>query len=143
MPPPLREGIARGFHIAEEAVEELRAVLGQFEQVARPPRWGQFWSHAIDRGHYVGLAGFKSAPRGGEVEIAYFTFPRLEGHGFAAAAIRHLVDHARGSVSHVIAHTLPREGSSNSALKRCGFVFAGEVVDPEDGHVWRWVRESA
>jgi len=143
MPPPLREGIAAGFVDAEEGVAELGAVLAQFEQVARPPQWGQFWSHDAAGGRYVGLVGFKSAPREGEIEIAYFTFPRFEGQGFATAAIRHLVQHARGAVKRIIAHTLPEEGSSNAALKRCGFAFAGKVVDPEDGPVWRWVRESA
>jgi RimJ/RimL family protein N-acetyltransferase len=143
MPPPLREGIATGFDHGEEALEELRAVLDQFEQVARPPEWSQFWSHDAAGGRYVGLVGFKSAPRDGAVEIAYFTFPRFEGRGFATAAIRHLVEHSGRAVKRVIAHTLPKEGSSNSALKRCGFAFAGEVVDPEDGPVWRWVRDSA
>jgi RimJ/RimL family protein N-acetyltransferase len=143
IPPPLQDGIAAGFDDAEEALADLGAVLAQFEQVARPPQWGQFWSHDVARGRYVGLVGFKSAPRDDEVEIAYFTFPRLEGHGFATAAIRHLVEHSAGAVKRVIAHTLPEEGSSSSALKRCGFALAGAVVDPEDGPVWRWVRDQA
>ena len=38
----------------------------------------------------------------------------------------------------VIAHTRPKNGPSPSVLRRSGFVHVGEVVDPEDGLVWRW-----
>jgi hypothetical protein len=27
-------------------------------------------------------------------------------------------------------------------LRRCGFEQAGEVIDPEDGLVWRWQRPT-
>jgi RimJ/RimL family protein N-acetyltransferase len=143
IPPALRHGIAGGFDRAEDAAAELSAVFAQFEEVARPPRWSQFWSHDVRRDRYVGLVGFKAPPRDGEVEIAYFTFPRFEGLGFATSAIRHLVDHARVAVKQVVAHTLPDESASTSALKRCGFAWAGEVLDPEDGLVWRWALETA
>jgi RimJ/RimL family protein N-acetyltransferase len=45
---------------------------------------------AIRRGYLVlendtivGTYAFRSPPRNGEVEIAYFTFPEFEGRGFA------------------------------------------------------------
>jgi RimJ/RimL family protein N-acetyltransferase len=142
MPPALLEGVAGGFNSAEGAVAELRSIFTQLEQVTRPPEWSQFWSHDIPSRRYVGLVGFKAPPRDGEVEIAYFTFPLFEGQGFATRAIRLLVDHCRGAVKSVIAHTLPEESGSTSALNRCGFVLAGQVLDPEDGPVWRWSRES-
>jgi hypothetical protein len=41
-----------------------------------------------------------------------------------------------------IAHTLPEENASTRALRRNGFLFAGEVMDPEDGLVWRWERRA-
>jgi N-acetylglutamate synthase-like GNAT family acetyltransferase len=37
-----------------------------------------------------------------------------------------------------MAHTLPEQSSSTSALARCGFRKADDVIDPEDGPVWRW-----
>jgi hypothetical protein len=40
----------------------------------------------------------------------------------------------------VIAHTLPEENASTRALRGNGFAHAGEVIDPEDGRVWRWER---
>jgi RimJ/RimL family protein N-acetyltransferase len=142
LPPRLQRGILGGFGDAVEAVTTLRGILAQFETVARPPEWGQFWSYDVAGDLYVGLVGFKSAPHDGAVEIAYFTFPRFEGRGFASEAIRLLVAHAGSCVSRVIAHTLPEESPSTHALRRCGFAFVGRVADPEDGEVWRWARTS-
>ena len=43
------------------------------------------------------------------------------------------------------AHTAPTANASTRVLAKCGFDFVGEVMDPEDGRVWRWerTRESA
>jgi RimJ/RimL family protein N-acetyltransferase len=38
----------------------------------------------------------------------------------------------------VIAHTLPEENASARVLRKSGFEWVGDVVDPEDGPVWRW-----
>jgi [ribosomal protein S5]-alanine N-acetyltransferase len=43
----------------------------------------------------------------------------------------------------VRAHTLPERNASTRVLEKCGFEFTGEVVDPEDGPVWRWERPPA
>jgi len=40
----------------------------------------------------------------------------------------------------VRAHTLPVSNPSTRVLLKCGFRDIGEVVDPEDGPVWRWER---
>jgi RimJ/RimL family protein N-acetyltransferase len=78
------------------------------------------------------------AERSAEVEIAYFTFPHREGRGIATAMVRELTERALQYVSLVIAHTLPLENASCKILRRCGFERAGEMIDPEDGLVWRW-----
>jgi hypothetical protein len=44
----------------------------------------------------VGTCAFRSPPRSGEVEIAYFTLPKFEGRGFATEMARHLIDPNRG-----------------------------------------------
>jgi RimJ/RimL family protein N-acetyltransferase len=36
------------------------------------------------------------------------------------------------------AHTMPEQNASTRVLEKCGFRWLGEVVDPEDGAVWRW-----
>jgi RimJ/RimL family protein N-acetyltransferase len=53
---------------------------------------------------------------------------------------RKLVELARRSaaVRRVIAHTLPETNASTRVLEKVGMTFVGEVMDPEDGRVWRW-----
>ncbi len=109
----------------------------------RPDPWGCYLAES--GGEIVGTCAFKSAPDpAGTVEIAYMTFPAFEGRGFATAMAGALVELARGGgAALAIAHTLPEENPSNRALRRNGFSFAGEVVDPEDGLVWRWEKSLA
>lgn len=35
---------------------------------------------------------------------------------------------------------LPETNASTSVLKKNGFVFADETIDPEDGLLWRWTK---
>jgi len=89
----------------------------------------------------VGTCAFKGPPLRGEVEVAYFTFPTHEGQGYATAMARALCDRAaaRGGVQRVRAHTLPERNASVRVLEKLGFQWDGDVQDPEDGPVWRWV----
>lgn len=121
-----------------------RAILEQtVDLLTRDPRpapWGSYLAH--EGSGIVGLCAFKTAPtREGRVEIAYMTFPAFEGRGHATAMAAELLRLAGAAgASEVIAHTLPEENASTGALRRNGFAFAGEAIDPEDGLVWRWVR---
>jgi ribosomal-protein-alanine N-acetyltransferase len=45
---------------------------------------------------------------------------------------------ATGAVSTVIAHTLANENPSTGVLRRLGFTKTHDLVDPEDGPIWRW-----
>jgi len=47
-----------------------------------------------------------------------------------------------GQVRVVRAHTLPEANASTRVLTKCGFQRIGEVIDPEDGLVWRWERNN-
>ncbi|HMP84689.1 MAG TPA: GNAT family N-acetyltransferase [Verrucomicrobiota bacterium] len=106
------------------------------------------WIHGFtvvhrDTGDTVGRCGFKGPPDGdGVVEIAYAVNPEHEGKGYATEAAGALVSHAfsHGQVRVVRAHTLPEWNASTRVLTKCGFRRVGEVVDPEDGLVWRWER---
>jgi [ribosomal protein S5]-alanine N-acetyltransferase len=40
----------------------------------------------------------------------------------------------------VCAHTLPGAGASARVLEKCGFTRVADVVDPEDGLVWRFEK---
>ncbi len=87
----------------------------------------------------VGVGLFKGSPAGGIVEIAYLVFISARGRGVATAIVRELVSIAREhGVVRVVAHTLPENSPSTRVLEANGFTGPAEIVDPEDGSVWRW-----
>jgi len=113
------------------------------KRTSREAPWGGYVVVDAESNLLVGACGFKNAPStAGTVEIAYYTFPPFERRGYATASAAEMVAIARSSplVRTIIAHTLPELSASTRVLKRNGFRFAGEVIDPEDGRVWRWER---
>lgn len=126
---------------SDGAREILEQTVDLLTRDPRPAPWGSYLAH--EDGSVVGVCAFKAAPDGqGRVEIAYMTFPAFEGRGHATVMAGALFEMAIGAgATLVIAHTLPEENASTGALKRNGFAFAGEAIDPEDGLVWRWERE--
>jgi [ribosomal protein S5]-alanine N-acetyltransferase len=131
----------RDFIISDEVspawIERLRAS-------SEPDPWTHGFA-VIDRESrsIVGNVGFKGPPNEqGMVEIAYGIVPDYEGRGYATEAAALLVKFASGhsEVSLIRAHTLPTNNPSTRVLMKCGFEYVGEVVDPEDGPVWRWER---
>ena len=94
----------------------------------------------------VGSAGFKGPPTAdGVVEISYGVNPDHQGKGYATEAAQALTTYAlsSGKVRLVRAHTLPEPNASTRVLAKCGFRRVGEVIDPEDGLVWRWEKDFA
>lgn len=92
----------------------------------------------------IGSAGFKGPPdTDGVVEIAYGVHPDHQGKGYATEAAQALTAYAFGSgqVRVVQAHTLSEPNASTRVLTKCGFRLIGEVIDPEDGLVWRWEKD--
>jgi RimJ/RimL family protein N-acetyltransferase len=106
------------------------------------------WAHGFaiiprEGGEVIGSAGFKGPPdEDGMVEIAYGIVPDYQGRGFGTEAAMALLAIASrdGRVKLVRAHTFPVHNGSTRVLTKCGFKFVGEVMDPEDGLVWRWER---
>ena len=103
------------------------------------------WTHGFAlaeraAGTVVGRCGYKGPPDAdGVVEIAYGVDPGYQGRGYAKEAAAALVEFALGAGARVVrAHTRPESGASARVLAACGFERVGEVVDPEDGAVWRW-----
>jgi len=41
-------------------------------------------------------------------------------------------------VTRVDVHTLAERNPSTVVLEKIGMKFAGPVIDPEDGEIWRW-----
>jgi ribosomal-protein-alanine N-acetyltransferase len=92
-------------------------------------------------GGVIGSCGFKGPPDvDGTVEIAYGVAPEHQGQGYATEAAAALADFAFGDerVRLVRAHTRPEANASGRVLTKCGFERVREVIDPEDGLVWRW-----
>jgi len=93
----------------------------------------------------VGSCGFKGPPNAdGAVEIAYGIDPNYRGNGYATEAAQALVTYAfKNSKVHMVsAHTLPETNASTRVLVKCGFKQVGEVIDPDDGPVWRWEKHK-
>jgi [ribosomal protein S5]-alanine N-acetyltransferase len=118
--------------------------LSALRKASGPDPWrhGFFVVHR-ESGSAIGSAGFKGPPDAeGVVEIAYGIVPAYEGRGYATEAAGALVAFtlASGQVRVVRAHTLPEANASTHVLRKCGFHHVGDVVDPDDGLVWRWER---
>ncbi|HEX2901241.1 MAG TPA: GNAT family N-acetyltransferase [Bacteroidia bacterium] len=89
----------------------------------------------------VGSCGFKGKPNAaGEVEMGYEIAASRRQMGLGTEAALALRDFAFGfpEVKKVIAHTLADHNPSTRILGHCGMVKVAELVDPEDGPVWRW-----
>lgn len=127
-------------------VRDLMAgVIGMMpEPMLERGDWGGFFTFDRASRQVVGTCAFKGPPDGeGAVEIAYYTFPPFERRGYAGAMARELAARAQtdAKVRIVFAHTLPEPNASTRLLERSGFRFSGEVMDPQDGRVWRWAIE--
>jgi RimJ/RimL family protein N-acetyltransferase len=138
----------------EEVLASIEA-MSPSDRAEVSPEWlarvkastsGDPWTHGfavVQRasGTVIGSCGYKGPP-GTEaiVEIAYGVDSAYQGRGYATEAARALIAFAFGSgrVRLVRAHTRPAESASTRVLTKCRFERVGEVVDPEDGLVWRW-----
>jgi ribosomal-protein-alanine N-acetyltransferase len=139
-------------------VEEIRAEIEQMDARARaqlsqdwlarvrvattvdPWVLGFFLVHNVT-GAVIGRCGFKGPPdTDGMVEVAYGIEPEHQNNGYATEAAAALVQYAFASpdVRVVRAHTLEQANASARVLAKCEFRSVGQVVDPEDGLVWRW-----
>ena len=106
--------------------------------------WGFAVVHSADRAA-IGVASFKGPPTAdGLVEIAYGIVPEYQSKGFATEAAQALVTYALASnqVRVVRAHTSAEVNASGRVLTKCGFTRLGEVIDPDDGQVWRWEKRA-
>jgi GNAT superfamily N-acetyltransferase len=120
-----------------------RTIPRNVSPVPRNDPWGGYFVVDVTTRELVGSCAFKSPPTAdGGVEIAYFTYPPFEGRGYATQMARALVELAIQShaVRTIVAHTLRENNASTRVLTKAGLTFVGEVIDPDDGPVWRWER---
>jgi RimJ/RimL family protein N-acetyltransferase len=135
----LAEGIADFFKMASpEWLAKVQAGLMD------DPWWLGYWMlHKADQA-VMGSCGYKGPPDPeGMVEIAYGVAPGYQGQGYATEAAAALVEFALRltEVRTVRAHTFAESNASTQVLTKCGFSKVGEVMDPEDGLVWRWEQQ--
>ena len=106
------------------------------------------WTHGFAVVHRasatrIGSSGYKGPPDSdGIVEISYGIDPDHRGKGYATEAAEALVSYALADprVRVVRAHTFEKANASTRVLTKCGFGYIGEVIEPEDGLVWRWEK---
>ncbi|GAA4467352.1 hypothetical protein GCM10023189_50900 [Nibrella saemangeumensis] len=118
--------------------ESLPMTIEFFDKVGYSPPWIGYVAREQDQ--LVGVGAFKGAPRDGQVEIAYGTFPASQQQGMGAKICRQLVELAliTDPSIRITARTLPEENYSTKILRKNGFHFLGTVWDNEDGDVWEW-----
>ena len=133
----IEEGACAPTFIYERALANMRAA----------PDWAGVLStrlYVLDGARVVGAGGVKAPPLpDGEVEIGYGIAPAFRGRGLATQGARGLTDEALAQgASRVSAFTTPENTASWRLLRRIGYRRDGETNDPDDGRVWRWVREQ-
>ena len=148
----------KSLKLVAQTREEARAYIGQMQPHERAevsPAWLALldgsssidpWIHGFvlfhrATGSVIGKGGFTGPPGAdGAVEIAYGVAPGHQGKGYATEAAAALVSYAfsHEQVCVVRAHTRPEPNASTRVLTTGGFRRVGEIVDPNDGLVWRW-----
>ena len=127
---------------AEDRGQVSPVWLARVQTATEPSPWTHGFAIVLrDGGVPVGHAAFKGPPTDeGVVEIAYGIAPDHQGQGYATEAAKALTifAFATGCIRVVCAHTKPEGVASARVLAKCGFQNLGEVIDPEDGNVWRW-----
>jgi len=120
------------------------AWIERLRSATAPDPWvlGYFFIHR-ELNIPIGSGGFKGEPDSdGVVEIAYGIDDAFQRQGYATEAAATLVDFAFADVRvrTVCAHTLPGASASARVLHKCGFTRVADVVDPEDGQLWRFEK---
>jgi RimJ/RimL family protein N-acetyltransferase len=106
--------------------------------------WGSHLFFDGNDGALVGFGGYKGPPIDGEVEVGYAIAPERQGRGLATAVVAIMVERARAAgVTLVSAHTLAEENASVAVLRKSGFTRTTEILDPDEGAIWRWELPTA
>ena len=120
---------------------EWAAAFEDVSRVRQVPPWCSYLARRD--GVAVGVGGFKGPPDEHRwVELAYITLIPYRSQGIATALATRLVEIARAQGAEgALAYTLPEVNASTRVLAANGFSKISELVDPDDGLVWRWERK--
>jgi RimJ/RimL family protein N-acetyltransferase len=121
------------------AGEMVEMTLAFYQKIGFRQPWIGYL--AMQDGEVVGTGGFKGAPSAGSVELAYATRDEFRKKGIGTAICKELVGLAIQADPdlEIMACTLPEHNFSTRILEKNHFEFAGTIIDPEDGEVWKWV----
>lgn len=138
-----REGEVPGIPLEGIVDEVCHSTAEMYKETGYQEPWLGYL--AILDGSCVGSCAFKSAPEGGRVEIACFTFPEFEGRGVATQMTRQLIEMALNEDRDltIAAQTLPEISASTKVLEKEGFELLGLVGHEVDGDVWEWVLKRS
>lgn len=139
-----------GFRVADGCNEFPKSLLFSLDRLRRARESERRWWAPllfVERSVNLvaGMGGFKGPPLNGEVELGYSIAPAHRGRGLATESAGAMAEAALKvpGVEVVVAHTRAQPGPSPRVLEKCGFVRAGEGLDPEEGVVWRWEKRRA
>ena len=125
--------------------EAINVLYDIFKSNGDDHRWGSYFIiTGVDK-KLVGTCCFKGRPdENNYVEIGYEVNSKFQNLGFATEVALRLLQLAFAEgLGGVIAHTLPQENASTNVLKKCGFRLVGEMLDPEDGLIWKWLYQRS
>lgn len=153
--------------LSRDALEALAAsrapkdLEGRFEPDAMPPAFVAVRSlelaaagHALpwsttflivndDDARIVGGCGFKTAPKGGRVEVGYGVAPAARGRGAATAALHVLLRKAfEAGATELLAEVAPANKASTRVVQKAGFEPVGDRVDGDGELLVQWVRRT-
>lgn len=123
-----------------EAQEALPVLYEFFKMLKGDHRWGSYFIVSKEEKVLLGTCGYKGMPGTDHfVEIGYEINAAHQNKGYATEAAKALIEFAAAqNITGIRAHTLPEKNASCQVLERCNFSFVGEVIDPDDGLVWKW-----
>jgi RimJ/RimL family protein N-acetyltransferase len=129
--------------LSPHAAGALKDTAALYARAGYAPPWISYLG--VESGVAVGICAFVGAPKGGEVEIAYHTFPENEGRGIATGMASELIAIAAkaDALVNLKAHTPCEENASTAILRKLGFSLEGVHQHPEDGPVWLWRRRAS
>ncbi|MFM2266927.1 MAG: hypothetical protein RL757_368 [Bacteroidota bacterium] len=139
----LNVGLAKDWSIFGKMVFEFVA-----KQIETNPNATEWWSYVICHlpdNKIIGTCGYKGAPDpNGRIEIGYEIAPDYQNRGLATQVARLLVENAfaHAHIHEVWAHTIERNNASTRVLEKAGFLFDCEVMDSEDGLIFRWILKK-
>ena len=120
-------------------------VLGKLRKDPAQGEWLNYFPIHKATNTLIGSGGYKGKPtEDGTVEIGYEIAPAFRNLGLATEMATALVENAFLSplVISVTAHTLAQANPSTRVLEKCQFIKTEELVDPDDGPIWTWVRHK-